>query len=343
MLRTRFRPIIVALVSVIAVGASAPVAGASQPQSITALLTQPRCTDASATVSVFRQGGIPLVDWRENLEFDGRGLMWVSHSTKGIVEAYDPDGELVKTVKVASPGGIRVGPDGYMYVNYGVPVALESGIMRFDPTSAHPVAEVVVDGLSGINGLAIDDDGSFYLGREASRGILKVTPDGTIDHDWTAAADVFGTNGVTIADGRLYATALTDLTSPVAEVPLREPDQHRTLARLSAVPNVYKALDDLEVSGDHLLVTAFATGELLRVRAEARARRACCSAVYGSRRAYESLSVSARSTVTVRCSSPRRPAESCGSRSRRAPREAPDRSFALNHHRRPTDKAAQEQ
>ncbi len=189
-------------------------AGAAQARTATAL-GLPACGTAVST-TVFHDGGIPLLDWRENLAFDGRGSMWVSHNVRGQVEGYTPDGVLRTTLNVPSPGGIQLGPDGRMYVNYGLlPNPQGAGIMRFDPGEAQPTPVPVVSGLSGINGLAIDDDGNFYLGRELSPTVLKLRPDGTEDTAWTAAARVFGTNGVTIADGQLYASVLLDLQSSV--------------------------------------------------------------------------------------------------------------------------------
>lgn len=229
-------------------------------------ITQPPCAAVSAEVSEFRAGGIPLLDWRENLEFDGRGTLWVSHVTNNVVEGYGPDAKLRVEIPVPSPGGIRRGPDGLMYVNYGITTGAEdAGIMRFDPTAAVPRAEIVVDGLSGINGLAIDDDGNFYLGRHGSSSILKLRRNGSEDTAWTEAAAVSGTNGVTIKGGQLYASVLFDLNSPVARVPLNDPGAHSVITHLSAAPTLYKGLDDLEFVGGKLLVTAYVTGELLRV------------------------------------------------------------------------------
>lgn len=224
------------------------------------------CPGGEATVEVFHPGGVPLADWRENLAFDGHGTMWVSHVTGNRVEGYAADGTLVATVEVRSPGGIRLGPDGYMYVNVGLLPSLESsGIMRFDPTEADPQPHLVVDGLSGINGLAIDAEGNFYLGREFAGSVLKVRSDGSIDEVWTAAADVFGTNGVKIVGDTLYATVTADLSSPVEAIPLEDPASHSTMTRLSPPLSFPKVLDDLAGHRGKLLVTAYGAGELIQV------------------------------------------------------------------------------
>ncbi|WP_157868501.1 SMP-30/gluconolactonase/LRE family protein [Streptomyces caatingaensis] len=222
---------------------------------------------ARARTTVFRPGGLPLADWRENLEFDGRGMLWVSHATKNRVEGYAPDGTLRTTVPVSGPGGIRRGPDGRMYVNYGVaPLARDGGVVAFDPAAARPRPEKVVTGTPGINGLAIDGAGNFYLTRELATGILKIRPDGSRDEEWTRRAAVFGTNGLASAGDRLYASVLVDLTSSVVSIPLRDPARWTTVARLSPNPLDAKVLDDLTVLDDgDLVVASFARGELLRV------------------------------------------------------------------------------
>ncbi|UQA97394.1 SMP-30/gluconolactonase/LRE family protein [Streptomyces halobius] len=109
------------------------------------------------------------------------------------------------------PGGIRRGPDGMMYVNHGVnPLASGlsgGGIMRFDPTAAEPEPEKVVEGISGLNGLAIDADGNFSLGREFAAGVLKIRPDGTKDEAWTAGR---GPDDLTHFDGDLVVAGFRD-------------------------------------------------------------------------------------------------------------------------------------
>lgn len=165
-------------------------------------------------MTVFREGGVPLLDWRENLEFDGRGTLWVAHLTKNRVEGYAPDGTLRASVAVPGPGGIRRGPDGMMYVNFGVkPLTRAGGIMRFDPAAERPRAETFVAGIPGVNGLAVDAEGNFYLSRELATGIVRIRPDGTEDEEWTRKADVFGTNGLEVVGDQLYASVITHTAS----------------------------------------------------------------------------------------------------------------------------------
>lgn len=244
------------LVAALAVGGQGPASAAAAPG---------RCGERTA-VTVFRDGGVPLLDWRENLEFDGRGTLWVSHMKKDRVEGYAPDGTLRTSVPVPGPGGIRRGPDGMMYVNFGAkPPAVDGGVMRFDPAAAEPRAEKVFGGTPGINGLAIDSGGAFYLSRTLATGILKVRPDGTRDEEWTRKADVFGANGLEIVGDQLYASVLVNGSSPVVRVPLADPARHTTVTRLSHTVLDGKSLDDLTLFRGALVVAAFRSGELIRV------------------------------------------------------------------------------
>ncbi|MGI5341625.1 SMP-30/gluconolactonase/LRE family protein [Streptomyces sp. CA-181903] len=219
-----------------------------------------------ARVEVFREGGVPLLDWRENLEFDGRGTLWVSNLTKHRVEGYAPDGTPRGGFRLAGPGGIRRGPDGMMYVNYGVnPLTPRGGVVRFDPAAAEPRPQRVVEGIYGINGLAVDSAGNLYLSRELSTGILKIRPDGTRDEAWTKAASVFGSNGLDIVGDQLYVSVLTDPTSRIVRVPLDDPGRYTTVARLTPNPLHDKFLDDLTHFRGDLVVAGFRSGELIRV------------------------------------------------------------------------------
>ncbi len=253
------------LVSALLVGGSQIPAAASQASGPRALGA---CAE-QARVEVFREGGVPLVDWRENLEFDGRGTLWVSHLNKNRVEGYAPDGTLRTSFPVSGPGGIRRGPDGMMYVDFGVnPLtswATGGGVMRFDPTAVTPKAEKVVDGISGVNGLAIDAEGNLYVSRELATGILKFRPDGTKDEEWTRAANVFGTNGLEIVGDTLYASVISNTTSPVVRVPLKDPAAHTTVTELSPNPLKAKLLDDLTYFEGTLVVASFRDGELIQV------------------------------------------------------------------------------
>ncbi|GAA4933513.1 SMP-30/gluconolactonase/LRE family protein [Streptomyces coeruleoprunus] len=260
------RGLVAGLLSLLLTALAQPPATAAPPPATAAL----EACGRRVTTEVFRQGAVPLLDWRENLEFDGHGTLWVAHITAGRVEGYGPDGTLRTTVPVNGPGGIRRGPDGFMYVNFGVnpftsPLSGGAGIVRFDPRAAHPEPETVVSGLSGINGLAIDPQGNFYVSRELATGVLKIRPDGTRDEQWTGAASVFGTNGLEIVGDQLYASVISSTASPVVRIPLADPARHTTVAELTPNPLHAKVLDDLTSFDGALVVAAFRTGELLRV------------------------------------------------------------------------------
>ena len=258
-----------ALLAALVVGGTPTPVAASEARGA----TSPGLTSCPepARVNVFREGGVPLLDWRENLEFDGHGTLWVSHITGHRVEGYAPDGTLKASFPLNGPGGIRRGPDGFMYVNYGVnPLtsALGGGIARFDPAAANPRPETFVTGLSGINGLAVDAAGNFYVSRELATGIVKIRPDGTKDEAWTRAAAVFGSNGLEVVGDQLYASVITSTSSPVVRIPLADPAARRTVTELSPNPFDAKVLDDLTTFGGDLVVASFRDGELVRVDPE---------------------------------------------------------------------------
>ncbi|WP_050671403.1 SMP-30/gluconolactonase/LRE family protein [Luteipulveratus halotolerans] len=237
--------------------ATAPTAGATTPTD--------RCWSTAPTATTFASG-LPVLGWRENLELDGAGTMWVSDVAAGKVEGFRPDGSVRASVAVPGPGGIRRGPGGAMYVNYGVrPGFSGAGIVKFDPAQPERGTTNVVSGLSGINGLALDPAGNFYVTREFGSQILKIRPDGSTDEQWTSQADIFGTNGIAYDDGNLYTSAIVDLSSPIDRTPVDDPAAHRTVTDLSPNPLAYKALDDLTVVGDHIYVAAYARGEVIRV------------------------------------------------------------------------------
>ncbi|MFI9203185.1 hypothetical protein [Streptomyces sp. NPDC053048] len=250
------------MAALVAGGGSGMPAAAAGPPSAEAL---EQCAER-ASVTVFREGGVPLLDWRENLEFDGHGTLWVAHVTKHRVEGYAPDGTLKASFPLSGPGGIRRGPDGMMYVNFGVnPFRPHGGIMRFDPTADRPRPEKFIDGISGINGLAVDAAGNLYVSRELATGVLKFRPDGTRDEEWTRKADVFGTNGLEIVGDQLYASVITSTSSPIVRIPLNDPAKHTRIAELSPNPLDLKLLDDLTYFRGDLVVASFRDGELIRV------------------------------------------------------------------------------
>jgi streptogramin lyase len=244
-------------------------------------LTQAHCPAITATVHVFRRGGVPLKDWREELAFDGHGGLWVSPIRANLLERYNPSGVVTETVPVPGPGGLALGADGLIYANTaGGPAG--NGVVRFDPTAVKPAPTVFVSGLPGVNSSAFDAAGNLYVSTEdQGPSVLRIRPDGTRDTAWENAASFYGANGVAVAGSNLYAAISWDQRSPIELVPLADPAHHRTFAELSfgvlsrqpavyppdpKAPLVPKGLDDLTIGPDGLIyVVGFVSGELLRV------------------------------------------------------------------------------
>lgn len=257
-----------------ALGAAVLIAVAASPSAPAASagpLTQAACPGPPAQVSVFVPGTVPLLDWRENLAFDGLGAMWVSNlgwnGREGRLEKYDPAGTLISTLPLKVPVGVARGPDGLIYVS-GTWNGVE-GVFRFDPSAENPVPEKFTDGLPGANGMTFDNDGNLYISDFQRTGITKIRPDGTPDIDWTERADVPSPNGLAVVDDVLYANVTLDLSAPIERVPLADPGAHAPMTYLSPPPMVPKGLDDLAAGpGRALYVAAYSSGELLRVDRE---------------------------------------------------------------------------
>lgn len=263
--------------------AAVVLAGSESAVAVGPLVTQPQCPGVHASVTTFASG-IPLNDWREELAFDGHGGMWVSRLHQNVVERYAPNGTVVTSVSIPGPGGLAIGPDGLLYVN-----SLPDGqgaipqVFRFDPLAAHPVPQLFVTNLPGVNGSAFDGQGNLYISTESpAPSVLKIRPDGTRDTSWEKAASFSYANGLAVSGNYLYAARTYDQRSPIEQVPLSDPAAHKTIAELSfgvasaepalhlppnfGAPLVPKGLDDLTIGPDGMLyVVAFLTGELIRV------------------------------------------------------------------------------
>jgi sugar lactone lactonase YvrE len=244
-------------------------------------VTQAQCPRVTSSVTVFRPGGVPAQDWREELAFDRHGGMWVSHSQDNLLERYSPNGVVTRTVSVPGPGGLVLGADGLIYANTsGGPAG--TGVVRFNPLAAKPAPTVFVSGLPGVNGSAFDSARNLYVTTEDhGPSVLKIRPDGTRDTAWEQAASFYGANGVAVAGSNLFAAVTWDQRSPIEVVPLANPAAHHVFTELSfgslsREPAVYqpdpnaplapKGLDDLTIGPDGMIyVVGFASGELLRV------------------------------------------------------------------------------
>lgn len=244
-------------------GATAPASSASASMSTTGLFGS-NCPGVSVSRSTFLPGGLPLVNWRENLAFDGRGRMWVSNNTGNRVEAYNPAGTRVTSFPVNGPGGLALAPTGRMEVNTGIVFGSSGTISSFDPTAATPVLRTEVANVSGHNGLAVDSQGNRYVTGEGADTVRRYLADGSYDAGWSAAAKVSGTNGAWVAGQTLYVSRLSDLTSTVVALGLKAPAP-RNIVSLSPFGLGWKGLDDLTVVGQYLYVAGFASGDITRI------------------------------------------------------------------------------
>lgn len=229
--------------------------------------------------------GIPVIDWAENLGFDAAGDLWVTRNLTNRVERYDAAGHVTGVVEVVSPGAVRSGPDGLMYVTAGnsptglLPGSAAGAVVRFDPTDERPTPTVVVDGLSMPNGMAIAADGAIYIA-DSGRGLLRVRPDGSVDEQWSAAAprnfdtdaqvNGFSLNGLALSGGDLYVTITASPSGRVLRVPLEDPAHAEVVTDL--VPAARTAFpDDLVVTPSGALLVGTTLGALVRIDPETRA------------------------------------------------------------------------
>lgn len=214
--------------------------------------------------STFVRPGLPFVDWRENLVFDGRGRMWVSDYTGNKVEGYDATGRRVATLPVKGPGGLAQGPDGRIQVNTSI-VWGEGTVSSFDPAAAQPSLRVDIPKVSGHNGLAVDGQGRRYVTGEGSKTVRRYGADGTFDAAWSSAARASSSNGAFVAGDSVFVSRLIDLTSSVVRLSTAADPAPQTVASLSPYVLNFKGLDDLTVVGRHLYVAGFISGEITRV------------------------------------------------------------------------------
>ena len=230
------------------------------------------CRDVRVTASVFATVGPSGQGWTENLGFDGHGGMWVSELELGRVVRFNSRGKPGTSIAVAHPGAEELGFDGRMYLDYGDSVPSgsspgQAGVERFNPRSAKPTLAPFASGLPMANGGAFDSAGNLYVSNTDGAGIVQIRPNGKIDPAFArATAGLSGADGLTVSGPYLYATLLTDPTSPVIRIPLDHPSRYSTVVKLSDEPGAgNKGLDDLTIGPDGRLYVASAAGQLLRV------------------------------------------------------------------------------
>ncbi|MFD3746117.1 SMP-30/gluconolactonase/LRE family protein [Nocardia sp. NPDC058633] len=223
------------------------------------------CGPAHQDVAI--RSSVPLLDWSENFGIDAEGGLWVSRVLRGEVQRYDSAGRLTTTVAVPSPGAVRLGPDGLLYVVTGnSPLAGSGGIVRFDPTAARPNPVAFATGFPQPNGAAFDADGNLYV--TTGNGLHRLRRDGSEDMDWWAAVGIDGSNGVVVSGDSVYVTAnFAGPDGPVGRV-LRlsrtDPADATTVADLTSFGTLPDFVDDLVVRDGNLYVTTLA-GHLVRV------------------------------------------------------------------------------
>lgn len=220
-----------------------------------------------------------LTGWTENATFDSERNLWITRSLGNVVERYDRSGRRTATVAVDSPGAVRMGPHGRLYVTSGnsplnmVPLLPPSAtVVSFDPRAAHPRPTTFARGFAMANGLAFDEKGYGYVADSGvGRGLTRIRPDGSIDRAWTAQAPAtlrhvelvngIGINGAAVSGRYVYTTLTESLSGRVIRVPIDNPAAASVAADLTApLPGF---IDDLAVlDGGKRLVVTSTTGQV---------------------------------------------------------------------------------
>lgn len=214
--------------------------------------------------------------WSENVGYDADGNLWVSRILENVVERRDQRGRVTARVRVESPGAVRLGPDGLLYIASGdSPVNMLPGsplvgkVLRIDPRLPSAPASVFARGLGMPNGVAVDRTGDVYVS-DGRLGVVRIRPDGSIDRAWSAAApknltlsatiNGTGINGAVIVGRDLFVTLTMSATGRVLRVPLADPAAASVAADLTTpLPGV---LDDLTAVGPGQLAVSSTTGQV---------------------------------------------------------------------------------
>jgi sugar lactone lactonase YvrE len=216
----------------------------------------------------------------ENLEFDGRGGLFLSASTSKAIQRLTPDGKVTTTLaNVNSPGGLRK-RGRYLYFNTGD--AAQSGLAgssdgtlsRYDLRTRQ--VSVRAPGLTMPNGLVFLPGGDAVTSRDLGSGTgltrIRHRDPGHPQFRWAALDD---TNGLAVdPSGRwLYTDQTFTADSAVYRISIRDPRRMNVVAHLGESGGVPKGLDDLTIDrkGD-LFLAANSAGEVIRLNPRTGAR-----------------------------------------------------------------------
>lgn len=207
-------------------------------------------------------------DWAENTAFGPRGDLWVSRILSNQVQHYDPAGKPIGSVPVESPGAVRIGPDGLVYVNQGdfPPTRVLPGqprtatVVRFDPRAAAPKPQVFATGLGMANGGAFDRAGNYYVG-DAAVGLVRFNRAGVADRQWNDRALLPNVNAVTI-DGD--SAIVTVDPGAVYRIALADPAQRTLISDLTR-PQFPFWPDDFAKRRDGSIYVTSASGQVARI------------------------------------------------------------------------------
>lgn len=237
------------------VGAS-PAIAEPEPGAVAA------CASAQAAPAV--PAGLPVLDWSENVGYDPGGNLWVSRLYRNEVQRYDSAGRLTASVPVESPGAIRLGPDGMLYVvsgNSPKTMLWPGGVVRFDPDDPEPA--VFASGFTWPNGAAFDAQGDLYVA--STLGVIRIRPDGTVDADWTARAKFTGANGIVVRDNSIYLSMNGNPLGRIVRFPIDDPGSVAVIADVTVAPGIPDFVDDFVIDDAGVLYVTTLTGQLVRV------------------------------------------------------------------------------